>query len=152
MRNSDTIQMNYYSKSKYHDSFASMVKITLRDGDASESEIIFLEHLMYKLSLDEQEYEFIMQNYMKYPISAPYSYEERIYGLYKLGEILNSDTRITGDDQNRWLERIGKAIGFEPNCIGEITSKALSLTKEEIEFDKFEAEIRTILANYGPNA
>ncbi|MCW5515692.1 hypothetical protein [Muriicola sp. Z0-33] len=136
--------MNYHSKSQYHDAFASMVKITLRDGDASEREIIFLEHLMYKLSLNEREYEFVMQNYMDYPITAPYSKDERIRALYELGKILNSDKGITGEDQNRWLGRVARSIGFEPNSIEEITFKAISLTEEEIDFEKFEKEIKRI--------
>lgn len=144
--------MSYSSKSQYHDAFASMVKITLRDGDASESEIIFLEHLMYKLSLEEREYEFIMENYMKYPITAPYSYDERISSLYQLGKILNADTRITGDDQKKWLERVVKTIGFEPNASQDLTLKALLLTEEEIDFNEFNAQIRIILSDYNTNS
>ncbi|WP_350288994.1 hypothetical protein [uncultured Croceitalea sp.] len=144
--------MSYSSKSQYHDAFASMVKITMRDGDASESEIIFLEHLMYKLSLEEREYEFIMENYMKYPITVPYSYDERISALYQLGKILNADIRITGDNQKKWLERIVKTIGFEPNASQDLTLKALVLTEEEIDFNEFSAQIRTILSNYNTNS
>ena len=140
--------MNYHSKSQYHDAFASMVKITMRDGDASEREIIFLEHLMYKLSLTEREYEFIMQNYMSYPITAPYAKDERIKALYELGKILNSDGTIEREDQIRWLERVGKAIGFEPNSMHEVSAKTLSLTKKEIDFDRFESEIGIILEKY----
>ena len=140
--------MSYHSKSQYHDAFASMVKITMRDGDASEREIIFLEHLMYKLSLTEGEYEFIMQNYMTYPITAPYAKDERIKALHELGKILNSDKTIEVEDQSRWLGRIARSIGFEPNGIQETISKALSLTKEEIGFDKFESEIRTVMEKY----
>nr|WP_299170781.1 hypothetical protein [uncultured Allomuricauda sp.] len=143
--------MNYSSKSQYHDAFASMVKITMRDGDASESEIIFLEHLMYKLSLDETEYEFIMQNYMKYPITAPYSHDERIKALFELGRILNADERITGADQKRWLTRVGRAIGFEPNCIENISTRALSLTEEEIDFSGFNKEIEVVLSDCEKN-
>ncbi|TAI47322.1 hypothetical protein [Flagellimonas allohymeniacidonis] len=139
--------MRYPFKGQYHDAFASMVKITLRDGDASEREIIFLEHLRYKLSLDEREYEFIMQNYMSYPITAPYSKDERIKALYELGKILNSDKTIEGKDQTRWLGRVARSIGFEPNSIGEITSEALSLTREDIEFDQFDTAILKILVN-----
>ena len=140
--------MNYHSKSQYHDAFASMVKITMRDGDASEREIIFLEHLMYKLSLTEREYEYIMQNYISYPITAPYSKGERIKALYELGKILNSDKGIPQEDRNRWLGRVGRSLGFEPNGIEEIVSKALSLTDGAIEFDKFESEIRTVMEKY----
>ncbi|NAS12530.1 hypothetical protein [Poritiphilus flavus] len=137
--------MNYHSKSQYHDAYASMVKITMRDGDASKREIIFLEHLMYKLSLTEEEYEFIMQNYMNYPITAPYAKDERIKALYELGKILNSDRTIEGEDQIRWLERVGKAIGFEPNYVHEVSAKALLLTKNKIDFDRFESEIGAVL-------
>lgn len=137
--------MNYHSKSQYHDAFASMVKITLRDDDASESEIIFLEHLMYKLSLTEREYEFIMQNYSKYAITAPFSYEERIKALFELSKILNSDKRITGEDQKRWLGRIARSIGFEPNSIEDVVLKSLLLTEKEIDFEVFDKEIYNIL-------
>lgn len=143
--------MNYHSKSQYHDAFASMVKITLRDGDASEREIIFLEHLMYKLSLTEQEYEFIMQNYMKYPIGAPHSLEVRMEALYELGKILNSDQGISNDDRSRWLGRVAASVGFEPNGIQETVSKTLSLTEGEIEFDTFKSEIQTLIKKYDIN-
>ena len=137
--------MNFYAKTQYHDAFAAMVKITLRDGDASEREIVFLEHLMYKLSLTEEEYEFIMQNYLHYPITAPYSKDERINALYELGKILNSDKSIEGEDQSRWLERVARAIGFEPNGIKQITAKALSLTERDIDFNKFDSALRSVL-------
>ncbi len=143
--------MNYHSKSQYHDAFTAIVKITMRDGDASEREIIFLEHLMYKLSITEQEYEFIMQNYMKYPLIAPYSKDDRIKALYELGKILNSDKTIKGEDQVRWLGRVARSIGFEPNGIQETVSKALTLTEGNLVFDKFESEIRAITEKYNAN-
>ncbi|WP_350286122.1 hypothetical protein [uncultured Croceitalea sp.] len=144
--------MNYHLKSQYHDAFASMVKITLRDGDASEREVIFLEHLMDKLSLNEEEYEFIMQNYVKYPISAPYAFDERIKALYELGKILNTENVMDENSKSRWLERLGKAIGFEPNSIEEVVAKAISLTKENIEFGKFNSEIQAVLENHHSNS
>ena len=137
--------MKYYDKSQYHDAFAAITKITLRDGDATDSEIIFLEHLKNKLSITDKEYEHIAQNYLKYPISAPYTYDERINALYELTTIIKADEAITGESEKRWLERMGKAIGFEPNGIKEIVAKALLIMEKEADFEKFDRDLRVVL-------
>ncbi len=116
------------SRSVYFEAFASIMKITLRDNDATDEEKAFLQHFGKKLGVTSSEYfELIDDNmYMKYEIKAPYLYNQRLESLYKITQIVDVDN-LSKAAKTKWLNRVAIAIGFDPSNVKYIVGKSLDM-------------------------
>lgn len=132
------------NQSEYYDAFAGIMKITLRDGQVSQEEKTFLKDLAAKLNISDDEYEDICQNYMSHTIIAPYTYNVRLENFYKVTEVIYSDKKISKKNQILWLERMGVAMGFNPNNIEYIVAKSLDLFKEGVTMEDYKKGIHTL--------
>lgn len=132
------------SQSTYHNQFAAVVKITLRDGEVSNEEKEFLSHLANTLKISAEEYEHIMQNYLSYPLEPTYTYHQRLESLYTLTKLIHEDDVITGEHQTVWLERMALAIGFTPGNVKYIIAKSLVLIGNKVDIETYKNEIINI--------
>ena len=71
--------------------FASIVKLALFDNKIDSKERLLLERLALRLDISKNEYEEILKDPGKYPITSPVSYDERIEHLYDLTKMLFLD-------------------------------------------------------------
>ncbi|TMM57071.1 hypothetical protein FEE95_11310 [Maribacter algarum] len=124
-------------KNQYHNEFAALVKITMRDGDATESEKGFLSHLSTKLRMSTSEYEGIMANYLSYPLETIPTNKMKLQNLYTLTQLVCEDDSITGAEQKSWLERMGKGMGFTHQNVQYIADKSIKMMQEGADLDAF---------------
>ncbi|WP_298898322.1 TerB family tellurite resistance protein [uncultured Psychroserpens sp.] len=136
---------NAHSKSQYHDAFAAIMKITFRDGNASEKEKLFLKHLANKLELSDAEYNTISNTYMSYDIVAPYLHQHRVSHFYNVVKVIHSDRSIEGEEQTKWLTRMATAMGFDPSNVKYIVAKSLDLFDDNCDFDSYKEEIDNMM-------
>lgn len=122
---------------QYHNEFAALVKITLRDGDATESEKVFLNHLATKLGMSTSEYDGIMANYLSYPLETIPTNKIKLQNLYTLTQLVCEDDSITGEEQKSWLERMGKGMGFTHQNVPYIADKSIKMMQEGADLDTF---------------
>ncbi|QCX00611.1 hypothetical protein FGM00_11040 [Aggregatimonas sangjinii] len=124
-------------QNKYHNEFAGLVKITMRDGDASESEKGFLSHLATKLGMSSSEYDGIMENYLSYPLETIPTNKMKLENLYTLTQLVCEDDSITGNEQKSWLERMGKGMGFAHQNVPYIADKSIKMMQGGADLDAF---------------
>ncbi len=117
------------ARSTYFEAFASIMKITLRDNDATDEEKSFLQHFGKKLGVTSSEYFELNDDnmYMEYEIKAPYLYSQRLESLYRITQILHEDDAISKLMKEKWLCRMGIAIGFDPSNIKYVVGKSLDM-------------------------
>lgn len=132
------------SKSTLYNAFAAIAKITLRDGKATQEDKTVLQAFGKKLGITSSEYFEIMDNYMSYDVVAPYTYQQRLKSLYKITEVVHSNTFIDKHSQAKWLERTAIAIGFNPSNVKYIVSKSLDLFKSNVDMETFINGIKTL--------
>ncbi|WP_299257623.1 hypothetical protein [uncultured Aquimarina sp.] len=77
------------SESTHHYQFGAVVKITLRDGEVSQEEKTFLDHLAKVLGISGEEYDHIMQNYLTYPLEPTTTHNERLESMYTLTKLIS---------------------------------------------------------------
>ncbi|MFI1743088.1 hypothetical protein [Thalassobellus sediminis] len=116
------------SRSIYFEAFASIMKITLRDNNATDEEKSFLQHFGKKIGVTSSEYfELIDGNmYMEYEIKAPYMYNQRLESLYKITQIVHEDN-LSKTTKEKWLKRVATAIGFNPSNVKYVVGKSLDM-------------------------
>lgn len=117
------------TNSQYFDAYAAIMKITLRDGDATNEEQQFLQRLGKKLGVTSEEYFELIESYLRYKITAPYTYDERLESMYRLSEIVYNDEILSNELKENWLQRMGIAIGLDPSYVANIVSKSLEFFK-----------------------
>ncbi|WP_298754590.1 hypothetical protein [uncultured Psychroserpens sp.] len=132
------------AKSKYFEAYAAVMKITLRDGDASEEEKGFLQVFGKKIGITSSEYFDISENYMSYKIIAPYTFDERKEALYKITEIIYGENLMFNSTRITWLERMAIAMGFDPSNVKDIVAKSLALIREGCDLESYKDEIKKI--------
>ncbi|WP_298511090.1 TerB family tellurite resistance protein [uncultured Kordia sp.] len=135
---------NAHSRSQYHDAFSAIMKITFRDGDTTEDEKVFLKYLATKLGISDAEYKIISDNYMDQAIEAPYTYNERLENFYKVVQVIYEDKDIEGKNQSMWLERMAKAMGFNPSNVQYIVAKSLTLFRDGTDLAAYKEAIKNM--------
>ncbi len=137
------------SRSIYFEAFASIMKITLRDNNATDEEKSLLQHFGRKLGVTSSEYfELIDDNmYMKYEIKAPYLYNQRLESLYRIAQIVHKDDTISKLMKEKWLYRMGIAIGFDPSNIKYVVGKSLDMfnTNKDLTLEDYKDGIKNIM-------
>ncbi len=135
------------SRSQYYNAYAAIMKITLRDGDATAEEKDFLQSFGKKLGISSSEYFELVDTYMEYVITAPYTYNERLESLFKLSEIVDGDDRLNIKYKEKWLKRIAIAIGFDPSNVKYIVAKSLDLFKgsKNLDMETYKEGIKNIM-------
>ncbi|GGI56987.1 hypothetical protein [Winogradskyella haliclonae] len=114
--------------SKYFAAFASIMKITLREGNSSIDEKRILQEFGKKLGISSSEYFELLDSYDSFDITPVTTRNERLKAFYQIiNVIFTNDYQNT--NKNEWLERIGVAIGFSSINIKYIVLKSLDLFK-----------------------
>ena len=96
-----------------------------------------------RLEISAAEYEEILENPTKYPINPPYLNTQRIERLYDLARIVNIDHHL-GDNQEVMLQKLSLGIGFTPENVNAVVTKALELADEKADLDTFIEEIEKV--------
>ncbi len=135
------------SRSAYFKAYAAIMKITLRDGDASEGEKDFLQSFGRKLEISSSEYFELVETYMDYEITAPYTYNQRLESLYKLAKIVYNDGDLSKELKEKWLKRIAIAIGFDPSNIKYVVAKSFDLLRnaKNLDMETYKEGIKSIM-------
>lgn len=132
------------SKSQYYDAYAAVIKITLRDNNASENEKEYLQAFGKKLGITPKEYFEIIESYMEFDIVAPYTYNSRLENFYTLTSVVNDDNKMPENDQVKWLERMATAMGFNPSNVKYIVAKSLDLINEGKDLEAYKNGLKNM--------
>ena len=138
---SDLFDSEFKQRNKGH--FASIVRLALADGVFAPEERAFLDKLAIRLEISAAEYEEILENPTKYPINPPYLNAQRIERLYDLARMVNIDHHL-GDNQEVMLYKLSLGIGFTPENVKSIVTKALELADKKADLDTFIEEIEKV--------
>ena len=138
---SDLFDSEFKQRNKGH--FASIVRLALADGVFAPEERAFLDKLAIRLEISAAEYEEILENPTKYPINPPYLNAQRIERLYDLARMVNIDHHL-GDNQEVMLYKLSLGIGFTPENVNSIVTKALELADKKADLDTFIEEIEKV--------
>jgi uncharacterized tellurite resistance protein B-like protein len=134
--NSETIQ-----KARGH--FAAIVHVAHAGGNITEQEQRFLDKLAVSLQISDEEYQEILEDPSKYPINAPYLYEERLESLYNLARIVHRDHQL-GDLQEHLMVKFGLALGFTPGNVDYSVDKARKLVDKNVDLETFTYEMKNM--------
>jgi hypothetical protein len=124
--------------------FASIVKLALYDDKIDSKEKLLLERLAIRLDISTSEFEEILKNPSKYPISSPVSYDERLEHLYDLTKMLFLDKNPT-IDKTSTMDRIAVGLGFPAEHARIIVKEAIKFFMQEPDMEDFKKAIK--LAN-----
>ena len=138
---SDLFDSEFKQRNKGH--FSSIVRLALADGVFAPEERAFLDKLAIRLEISAAEYEEILENPTKYPINPPYLNAQRIERLYDLARMVNIDHQL-GDNQEIMLHKLSLGIGFTPENVHAVVTKALELADEKADLDTFIEEIEKV--------
>lgn len=128
-------------KKRNEDHFAAIVRVAMDDGIISDQERAFLDRLAHNLQIQEEEYKKILKDYQTHAINPPTSYVRRLERLYDLARMVYADS-VKGEAEERLLRKIGVGLGFTPENVKYVVSKALDLVSEGVELDTFITEIK----------
>lgn len=113
-------------RSEYYSVLGQIMKITLKDDDATHEEKRVLQAFGKKLGLSSSEYFDLLETYERYDIIPLQTRRERLSAFYRVVEVVYNNTSDKVS-QIKWLERMGKAMGFNPVNIKYIVLKSLDL-------------------------
>ncbi len=135
---SDLFDSEFKTRNKGH--FSAIVRVALADGVVHPEEKVFLDKLAHKLEINQEEYEEILENPLKYPINPPYLYSQRLERLYDLGRMVHIDHQL-GDKQDVLLRKFALALGFTPGNVNYIVNKAMFLIDRKVDPEEFMYEM-----------
>jgi hypothetical protein len=135
---SDLFDSEFKQRNKGH--FSSIVRLALADGVFAPEEKEFLDKLATRLEISPAEYVEILENPSKYPINPPYLNSMRLERLYDLARIVHVD-HVLGDQQEVMLKKLCLGIGFTPENVDLVVSKALILVDKKTDIDDFLTEM-----------
>jgi hypothetical protein len=144
MSHSELFDIGFIDRNKGH--FASIVRVALANGQISEEERKFLDHLANSLDISEEDYAKILEHPEKYPINPPYLEINRIERLYDLARMVYVD-HILGPKQKEILKKFTVALGFTGD-IDYLVDKALSLLVLNADKESFMHEIQNSKREY----
>lgn len=121
--------------------FASIVKLALFDNKIDSKERLLLERLALRLDISKNEYEEILKDPEKYPITSPVSYDERIEHLYDLTKMLFIDKNPT-IDKTSTMDRIAVGLGFPAENARVIVKEAVKFFMKEPDVEDFKIVIK----------
>lgn len=128
-------------KKRNEDHFAAIVRVAMDDGIISDEEKAFLDRLARNLDISESDYKQILKDYQSHPINPPLSYDRRLERLYDLARMVQVD-HIKGEHEEILLGKIGIGLGFSPDNVKYVVSKALTLVHNGVDLDTFIDEIK----------
>lgn len=140
MSHSELFDIGFVDRNRGH--FASIVRVALADGDISEEEKKFLDHLADKLDISEEDYAKILEHPEKYPVNPPYLEINRIERLYDLARMVYVE-HMLGPKQKEILKKFTVALGFTGN-VDYLVDKALSLLVLNVDSETFIYEIQNL--------
>ena len=123
--------------------FASIVKLALYDHKIDSKEKLLLERLAVRLDITNTEFEAVLKNPSKYPISSPVSYEERLEHLYDLTKMLFLDKNPT-IDKTSTMDRIAVGLGFPAENARIIVKEAVKFFLKEPDVEEFKNTIKKV--------
>ncbi len=138
---SDLFDSGFRQRNKGH--FSAIVRVALTDGNVSEQEKKFLDHLAQELEISEEEYQEILENPLKYPINPPLLYNRRLERLYDLSRMVQADPNL-GERKIKLLKKFALRLGFTPGNADYIVDKALKLVELGVDLDEFTFEIKNM--------
>lgn len=121
--------------------FASIVKLALYDNKIDSKERLLLERLALRLDISKNEFEEILKDPRKYPITSPVSYDERIEHLYDLTKMLFLDKNPT-IDKTSTMDRIAVGLGFPAENARVIVKEAVKFFMKEPDVEDFKIVIK----------
>lgn len=121
--------------------FASIVKLALYDNKIDPKERLLLERLAIRLDITMNEFEDILRNPSKYPISSPVSYDERLEHLYDLTKMLFLDKNPT-IDKTSTMDRIAVGLGFPAENARAIVKAAIKFFMKEPDIEDFKLAVK----------
>ncbi len=138
---SDLFDSGFRQRNQSH--FAAIVRVAMSDGVITDEEKAFLDRLARNLDISETDYKEILKNYASHAINPPTSYERRLERLFDLARMVVVDNQL-GENQPTILGRLVVGLGFRTENAKYIVDKALTLVKEEVDFDTFAEGIKTM--------
>ncbi|RXP64466.1 TerB family tellurite resistance protein [Lutibacter sp. HS1-25] len=138
---SDLYPTGFHQQNLAH--FASIVKLALFDNKIDSKEKLLLERLAIRLDISNAEFEEILKDPSKYPISSPISYDDRLEHLYDLTRILFLDKNPT-IDKTSTMDRVAVGLGFPPENARIVVKEAINFFMKEPDIEDFKKAIKKV--------
>jgi len=138
---SDLYPTGFHQQNLAH--FASIVKLALFDNKIDSKEKLLLERLAIRLDISNAEFEEILKDPSKYPISSPISYDDRLEHLYDLTRILFLDKNPT-IDKTSTMDRVAVGLGFPPENARMVVKEAVNFFMKEPDIEDFKKAIKKV--------
>ena len=138
---SDLYPTGFHQQNLAH--FASIVKLALYDNKIDSKEKLLLERLALRLDITNDEFEQILKDPSKYPISSPISYDDRLEHLYDLTRILFLDKNPT-IDKTSTKDKVGVGLCFPPENARIVVKEAIRFFMKEPDIEDFKKAIKKV--------
>lgn len=124
--------------------FANIVRIAYSDGVITEEEIIFLQKVAKKYSIEDDKFKEIIKNPDKFPTIGHLECLERIERLFDLLTMIKAD-HVVSVEEVSVLSKITVGLAFPLHKIDEIVDRAIKIDLEEVDLEAFQKEIFNVI-------
>lgn len=121
--------------------FAAIVNLAAADGQISSGEEIVLKKLASKLDINELEYDQVLKNPSKYPLTPSFTAEGRLERLYDLLRVVFADHRVA-DQEKILIEKYAIGLGYSPEEAAKLIDRAIEIFSGMLNFEDFQYLIR----------
>ncbi len=116
--------------------FASLANIAYTHGGIHEEEAKLLKRFSTKLDVSESEYQEILKDPSKYPISGSNSADERLERMLDLFKMIFADNEI--NDQERMLiEKYAIGLGYTEELAQKLIKRSVEIFKGGLDLEDY---------------
>lgn len=116
--------------------FASIVSMAAIDGELNLDEEKMLKRFARKLDIEESEYDAVLKNPRKYPITPPLSADKRLERIHDLFEIIFAD-QVIDQDEYHLLEKYAIALGYTQELAAKLIKRSIDIYSGGLDFDDY---------------
>jgi hypothetical protein len=122
--------------------YATIVRLALLDEKIDENELKLLKKLAKSLDISKEEYKAILKNPLKYPVTPPISYDDRLERLFDLTRMLFMDRNPTIDKVSM-MNRIAIGLGFPLETAIKTVQASINFFLKEPDVEDFKKAIKS---------
>lgn len=116
--------------------FASIANLASVDGAINSEERKMLEQFAHKLDIGAEEYEAVLKDPSKFPITPSNSAERRLERIHDLFEMIFADHDI--DDHERFLiEKYAIGLGYNAETAQHLIKRSIQIYSGGLDFEDY---------------
>lgn len=116
--------------------FAAIVNMAAVDGEITPGEEKLLRRFAFKLDVNEEEYNKVIENPNLYPIHPPNSYERRLSTLHDLFVIIFSNHEMD-EEEAFLLKKYAIGLGFSKEQADKIITRSIQIFTGALDFEDY---------------